>query len=271
MEEILQKLQALVPEGFDMETFLKAALILCVGSLILGFLGRMVFGKRSVLNQSVSSAIGILFIYAVTIVVHSYGIDLKYLVSPLPFVSIAGEYISVFSFTQAGYVAISGQILNMIILAFLANLANGWLPKGKHLLGWLFFRCLSVVLAMALYALALNLLHLWLPEGFLTWAPVILLGLLVLMLLVGALKFVVGAVLTTVNPLIAVLYTFFFATIVGKQLSKAMLTTLLISGLVYLLNSIGLTVIYIGAAALMAYLPLLIVLLILWYVVGKLL
>ena len=41
----------------------------------------------------------------------------------------------------------------------------------------------------------------------------ILLGLLILLLLVGALKIVIGALLATVNPRIGAFYTFFFATI----------------------------------------------------------
>lgn len=271
MDELMNTLQSLVPASFDMPAFLQAAALLCIGSLILGFLGRVAFGHRSVLNQSVSSVIGILCIYAATVVIHSYGMNLEFLVSPLPFVSISGAYLQIFSFQAADYVTVCGQVLSMIILAFLVNLADGWLPKGKHIIGWLFFRILSVVMAMLLHALVLYLLALWLPEGLLTWAPVILLGLLVLMLAVGALKFLVGAALTAVNPLIAVLYTFFFASIVGKMLSKAMLTTLLISALVWGLNRLGVVLVFIGEAALIAYAPLLIVLLLLWYVVGKIL
>ncbi len=271
METIINLLQSLVPENFDIETVLKAVLLLCVGTLLIGFVGRLIFGKKSVLNQSVSSAIGILFIYALTIAVYSYGIDLDYLISPLPFISMSGEYLHIFSFAGSDYISVCGQLLNMVILAFLVNLANSWLPKGKHILSWLIFRCLSIILAMLLHAAATYLLSMWLPEGLLTWAPVILLGLLVLMLAVGALKFVVGAVLTTVSPVIAIIYTFFFSTVIGKQISKAVLTTLIISSLVFGLNHIGCSVVYIGAAALAAYLPFLIILLVIWYVVGKLL
>lgn len=271
MDEFISLLESLIPENFDIELFFKTALVLIAGFLVIGFLGRAVFGKRSVLNQSVSSAIGILFIYAITIVIYSYGINLEFLVSPLPFVTLSGDYLHIFSFTGADYVTICGQVLNMVILAFLTNLANSWLPTGKKLLGWLFFRCLSVALAMVLHVIVNALLTVFLPEGLLTWAPVILLGLLVLMLAVGALKLLVGAVLSTVNPLIAVLYTFFFASFIGKQLSKAMLTTLLISALVLALNYLGCAAIYIGAAVLTAYIPLLIALLILWYVIGHLL
>ena len=271
MEEISKALQSLVPADFDYANFFKAALLLCIGSLILGFLGRLIFGKRSVLNKSVSSSIGILFIYAATIVIYSFGVDLKFLVSPLPFISMTGEYLQIFSFQNADYTIICDQILSMILLAFLVNLINGLMPTGKRFFTWLLFRLISVVLAMVLHTIVNNLLTAWLPEGFLTWAPVILLALLALMLAVGALKFVVGALLTTVNPLIAALYTFFFANVVGKQLSKAILTTLIISALVIGLNYLNIASIFIGSAALIAYLPLLIALLALWYVVGRLL
>lgn len=271
MDAFLTWLQSLVPEGFDLTGFASTALILVAAFLILGFLGRLIFGKRSVLNQSVSSAIGILFIYALTIVIHSYGLDLKFLVSPLPFISISGDSLHIFSFVGADYVAICGQLLDTVILAFLVNLVNSWLSKGKKLLSWLFFRCLSVVLAMLLHVLVQSLLEAFLPEGLLLWAPVILLGLLLLSLLTGALKLLVGAALTAVNPLIAVLYTFFFASFIGKQVSKAMLTTLILSALVYALNHFGVLSVFIGAAALAAYLPLLIILLVLWYLVGHIL
>lgn len=271
MNELLAKLQSLVPADFDIMTMLKTAFVLLVGALILGFIARLIFGKRSTLNQSLSATIGILFIYALTVIIHSYGVNLNFLVSPLPFVHIEGEYLHIFSFLAADYVQICGQLLNMIILALLVNLVNSWLPTGKKLLGWMFFRCLSVAVAMLLCAIVNQLLTALLPDGLLMWAPVILLGLLVLMLLLGALKFLVGAVLSTVNPLIAVLYTFFFASVIGKQLTKAMLTTLLVSGMVLALNKMGCAVVYIGAAMLQAYLPFLLILLILWYVIGRVL
>ena len=271
MDEIVSFLKSLIPEGFDLEKFLYSALLLCAGALVLGFLGRLIFGKKSVLNQSVSSAIGILFIYALTIVLHSQGIDLKLLVSPLPFITLDGDYLHLYSFVSSDYVVACGQLLTMIVLAFLVNLVNGWLPTGKKLIPWLFFRCLSVILAMLLHTIVSVLLNMFLPEGLLTWAPVILLGLLLLMLATGALKFLVGAVIGTVNPVIGLLYTFFFSTVIGKQLSKAILTTGLIFALVAGLNYIGVTAIYIAGSALVAYIPLLIVLLALWYVIGHLL
>lgn len=271
MEALLNQIKSLVQNEEQMRSFLILALVMTVGSLIFGFIGRFAFGKKSVLSQSVSSAIGILFIYAVTVVIHSYGLNLKLLTSPLPFVTISDEWLGIFPIAQSDYVAICGELLNMIILAFLVNLVNQWMPQGKKLLSWLFFRILSVALGMVAFAVANYLLTSFLPEGLLTWAPVILLGLLVVMLLIGALKGLMGAVLATVNPLIGFLYTFFFANIVGKMLTRAMLTTVLLTALVYGLNYLGVAGLAIGTAVLVAYIPMLLLLLVLWFIVGKLL
>ncbi len=271
MESIVTFLESLLPSGFEIEMLLKAAIVLIVGVLVLGLVGRLLFGKKSVLNQSVSSAISILFIYAVTVVIYSLGVDLKFLVSPLPFVTIRGEYMEIFQYEGVHYTVICDQILGMVILSFLANLTTGWLPTGKKLFSWIFFRALSVLLAMILHLIANAIITSFLPEGLLTWAPVILLGLLITLMLVGGLKLLVGAVLTTVNPLIGILYTFFFANIVGKQLSKAVLTTVIISAIVFALNSFGVTSVFIASAALVAYIPFVLLLLVAWYIVGHLL
>ena len=72
MDSIIDKLQSFVPENFDLKSILIMAAILSVASLIFGFIGRFVFGKKSNLNQSVSSAIGILFIYIATVLIHRF-------------------------------------------------------------------------------------------------------------------------------------------------------------------------------------------------------
>ena len=254
----------------NIETFLKAIGMLIATLFVLALVGRFVFGKKSPLLRAVSSAIGILFIYALTIVLGGLGEEFQKFIAPLPFINIENETMVLFNF-QADYTVVATQILSMIILSFLMNLADSWLPTGKNVIVWIFFRCLAVVLGLALHLIATGLLTTYLPEGLVTYAPVILLAILALMLLTGALKFLVGIVLTTVNPLIAALYTFFFANMVGKQITKAILTTGIMAGIVWLLQELGIVAISIASAALAAYIPLLILLLLVWYVIGKLL
>lgn len=256
--------------NLDIGQFLKATGMLLAALIVLALLGRFIFGKRSALILAVSSAIGILFIYAITILLGGAGETLQKFIAPLPFVTIENDTMVLFNF-QADYTVVCTQILSMIILAFMMNLADGWLPVGKNVFTWVFFRCLGVVIALVLHLVVTGLLTTYLPEGLITYAPTILLAILGLMLLTGALKFLVGLILTTVNPLIAALYTFFFANMVGKQVTKAILTTAILAGLVFALQKLGIVAISIASAALAAYIPLILLLVVLWYIIGKLL
>ena len=64
-------------------------------------IARFAFGKKSVLNQSVSSAIAILCIYVVNVVIYSTGVKLDMILSPLPFVTISGDYLTLFPILTA--------------------------------------------------------------------------------------------------------------------------------------------------------------------------
>lgn len=267
MDFIRNQLESL---GFDTPLFFRAAVLLAIGSIFLGAIGRFVFGKRSIFHGAVSSAIGILFIYAVTIALEAYGSGLQSVIAPLPFVEFTEGQLHIFAFPGAEFAEICAQVLSMVILAFLVNILDGILPKGKNFFLWLFLRILTVAGAMVLHALSTFLLGLLLPQGYLQYAPMILLALLTVLVLVGGLKIIVGAVLATVNPIIGILYTFFFANIVGKAVTKAMFTAAIVSALVYLLGYLGITGIPLAQAALLAYVPLVLILLIVWYVIDRL-
>ena len=67
------------------------------------------------------------------------------------------------------------------------------------------------------------------------------------------------------------MYSFFFSTLVGKQLSKALFTTGIVCGILYLMEHFGLVVILVSPAALLTYIPLALALLVLWFLIGHLL
>ena len=257
--------------NLDQITLLKAGGLLLLGTLLLSLFGRFIFGKKSALNNAVSSAIGILFIYALTVILNGTGFQYASLIPPLPLVEISGDSLKLFSFSGADYTVICSQVLNVIILSFLVNIVDGWLPKGKNVFSWIFFRGLTVLIALVLHFVASGLLTAYLPEGITNYAPPILLGLLILLLLTGALKILVGALMATVNPLIAALYTFFFANFVGKQITKAVLTTVILCGLVLLLQYLGIDSLSLAPAIITSYLPFAALLILLWFVVGRLL
>lgn len=271
MDKIAQFFQKLIPQNFDWNQYLWLLIIGVGAALVLGFLFRMICGKASSLNHSVSSAISLLCVYAVTVFIYSMGSSLSFIITPLPFVELKGEYLQIFPVMDADLTLLSAQILKMIVLAFLMNLLITWLPKGKNVFSWLFFRFLAVVLALCLHYVIHLILVSILPESFMEMAPAVLLGVLVAALLLGCLKLLVGGVLSILNPILGVFYTFFFANIVGKQLTRAIITAAILTALAWLLNYFEITVICIASVTLITYLPVIIVALVLWYVIGKLL
>lgn len=272
MDFYFSQLTSLLPAQIDFVSMLKFILLFAAGSLLLSLLGRAVFGKRSGLNHAVSSAMGILFIYVVTIVVYTFNpSDLSRFLSPLPFVQFSGEYLCILPFHGTELSVICEHVLSLLILAFLVNLLDSLFPKGKTLIGWYGLRFVTVILAIGLHYVVNILVQAFLPGVLVTYAPIILLGILVVMVLLGVASGLLGLVLVVANPILGAIYAFFFSNIIGKQISKALVTTGLICAVVYALEYFGYSVICISAAALSGYLPLLAVLLVLWYLIGHLL
>ena len=272
MDSPLSHLASILPTEIDFSSMLKFVGIFAAASLITGLLGRVVFGKRSSLNHAISSAMGILFVYVVTIVVYTFNPSgLSRFLSPLPFVQFSENNLHILPFLESGIPAICENALSLVILAFLVNLLSSIIPRGKSVTGWYLLRFLSVILAIGLHYCVNWASHTFLPGVLVAYAPIILLGILIIMLVLGALNILLGLVLTAVNPIFGCLYAFFFSNLLGKQLSKSVLTSALICGVFFFLERFGYTVICISASALLSYLPLLIVLLALWYLIGHLL
>ena len=255
--------------GLDYPSLLKASGILLLGALLFSGLLRFIFGKKTLVGNSISSAIAIIYVYVSSALILTLVPGLHWILSPLPFASFGSDAIRFFSFHGANYVDVSAHLLGMIILSFLVNLADRWIPKGKNILTWFFFRCVTVALSIVIHFIVTWLFNRYLPIGIVMYAPVILLVILVILLLTGALKLLVGAILTTVNPVIAAFYTFFFASFVGKQLTKAVLTTAIMTGILYLLQNLGIVTLSLVSAALAAYIPFLLLLLLVWYLISR--
>ncbi len=267
IQETLDTIQQNMDAVVDYLIFLA---VLVFGFLLLSSLFRFVF-KKSQLNRAVSSAVEILGLYVINIVIYALGLRWELFLSPLPFISIEGDLLTVFPILSADFTLICGQILRILMIAFVVNILNDVIPQGKHVLSWYFFRLLTVVLAVGANYLVDWLFVAILPAGILEIAPTILLVVLVALILLGSLKLIAGAALAFMNPIIGALYTFFFSNFIGKELARAIVTTALLTALVAALNILEIVVIPIAAAALTAYIPLLAVVLVLWYIIGHIL
>lgn len=269
LDSLLTYAGTLIPADVDILSVLKLIGILAAVSVLLGVLGRLAFGKASSLSRSVSAAVGILFLYVLTVIIYTFKPwNLDSFLSPLPFVTFQEQYLILLPFRGASFPVLCDRILSMVILAFLVNLLDSIIPKGESVAGWYVLRLLSVVLCFVLHFILNYLIAKYIPGVLSAYAPTILLCILAAMMLVSLANVVLGALLIAVNPIVGAIYAFFFSNKVGQQLSKAVLTTALLCCVFGLLEHFGYSVILISFSALPAYIPLVVSLLLLWYLVG---
>lgn len=245
--------------------------ILIFGILLISSLTRFLFGKKAQINLAVTSAVEIFCVYVVNAVIYALGLQLQQFLTPLPFVAMVEDYLIIYPILSAEFTDICHHVLKLLIIAFLVNLINEFVPRGKHVITWFLLRFVTVVASVAVIYVAELLLNTYVPQGLAEIAPTILLCVLVALILLGSLKVFVGAAMAFLDPIVAALYTFFFSNFIGRALAKAIVSTALLTGVVVLLDVLEIAVLHIAAAALTAYIPLLLVVLVLWYIVGHIL
>lgn len=281
MEKILQIIQSAnwefeIPEtitqiGATALQYGKFLGLLILGVLLLSSLTRLLFGKENQINLAITAAMEILCLYVINIVICALGLDYKLFLSPLPFVGMSEDYLYLFPLLSADMPVLYNHLLRLLIIAFLVNLIGGLIPQGQNLLAWTILRLITVAFSVAALYGADLLFGWYLPQGFGAYAPTVLVLSLAALIALGSLKLFVGAALAFLDPIIAALYTFFFSNFIGRALARAMVSCLLISGLLLLANWLGITALHIAAEALKGYIPLLAVVVLLWYFVGRLL
>jgi hypothetical protein len=261
-----------LPTEIDFITMAQFLLYFTAASLVLGTISRVVLGKQSSLNRSLSSVMAVLFIYTLTIVVYTFKPwKLDILLSPLPFTSFSGSYLIIHPITDLQFTALCTQVLSLLILCFLINLVGTLVPAGDGILAWLLLRLITIFTCFALHLGVNWAFNTYLPHFLVAYAPTILLCVLAVMLLSGAASLVLGLVIAITNPFLGAMYSFFFSNVVGKQISKAIFTTSILCGILWLMDYFGLVVILITPAALLTYIPLALAMLVLWFLIGHLL
>lgn len=266
INQLFTTLQQKVDTILDYVLFFVIAI---VGFLLISSMFRFLFGKKAQIGKAITSAMEVLCLYVICIVVYSFGVHWDVFLNPLPFVSIENGYMHIFPIIGAGFTEICAHFTKLLLICFLVNLMNSIIPEGKKLWLWLLLRVVTVVLVVFVnYGLDLAL-NTWLPQGITEIAPLILLGVLLLLILLGSLKLIVGATLFVANPVIGALYTFFFSNFIGRSLARSIISAGLITALVYLLNTMQIMTIVISASSLVLLIPALLIVVLLWYIVDR--
>ena len=272
LRSVIRHASSYLPAELDFMTVAQFLLFFAAASLVLGIIGRVVLGKRSSLNHSLSSVMAVLFIYTMTVVIYTFQPwNLDILLSPLPFVTFSDHYLIIHPITDLQFTALCAELLSLLILTFLINLVDSLMPAGEGVFSWLLLRLISLLSCFVLHFAVCWAFRTYLPDVLVTYAPTILLGCLLVMLASGVISLIFGLVIAITNPFLGAMYSFFFSNVVGKQISKAIFTTGIICGIFWLLEHFGLVVILITPAALLTYIPLALALLVLWFLIGHLL
>lgn len=272
MDKIQSFFTSFTSSDIEPLSLIKMMLIISAACFLIGLLFRVISGKRSGINQAISSAMGILVIYIVTFFLATTIERPEIFTDSLPFIRFSGDHVSIFHFKSAGTQAIAYELVRMMILAFIVNLFETVMPKGKGFFKWFLLRCLIVAISLVANGLIFYLFSAFLPNVLATYAPIILFILVVILLAVSVFKLIIGIILgMTLGPIVGAIYTFFFSNIVGKILTKTTLTTVILSLFVFLLNHFEIALILISTTALTALIPFIILLIILWYLLFKLL
>lgn len=261
-------------------TFLKTMgfiLTFSIATFMICLLARLILGKDSSLKFALTSALGMIMLYAMCVVIYIFSPrDFTYYLNQLPIGTFLtnAEGQQVFEFNTIRNLELPElcyQLLRIYVLAVMINLLGAITPDKLKLLGWILFRLFMLGMAIVLNYAVFKVVDMFLPFLVESYAPLILLSFLAISFILGFLKFLVALVLTAVNPIFGGFYAFFFKNKFGKTLSRAIGSTLVIGALLVVFESLGYTSLPIGPEALSSYIPFTVCMFLLWVLVGRVL
>ena len=241
---------------------------------------RFILGKNTAFNHAISSAIGIMMVYALIATVASifpgrlFENELL-----LPFATFERETMNLLTYhgEWASVPKICIHVLWMFLLAYMVNVLDDRLPPGTTLLGWFLFRTVGIILGtLAFWGSRWLILKVyngymdgWIPETLLEYIPVVFVGALVIMILMGLMKLLLIATLFRVNLLFGGLYSFFFDHKDGKPITRAVFTTQILLIVLWFFEKLGYGYIPLQNSSLDGLIPFVIWMAITWFIVGK--
>lgn len=243
---------------------LVAAILFSAGALV-----RMYRGKGDEITKAISASLTILLLYFTTILLYLFLPSLRNQLVQLPFVYTDGPRFLLRNLTELSEQVLFGSLVRLGLLAFLVNLLESLLPEGEGFLKWCLWKAVTVVMALSLYNFLILVLEAAAPGLFTHWAKWLILGCWTFILLSGALHWLTTLVLTVINPVVGLVYAFFFSSTLGKQFSKSILTTVILVILAAILNYYDMRVFSFDSMAISSWGPPGLILMLALFLFGK--
>ena len=241
--------------------------------MILGIVLRMISGAVNTIPASVSASFLIIFIYVVAALLIRENAQTKIFVNALPFWGQVDDATQIFSLMQGNFGTFLIEISHMLMLAIIVNilqqLTEG-LAKPNHrmfivrFIIWYMVQVLTVVAALLINAFLTYEIRKHIPEKISQWIPAILAGILTVLMILVALK----SIFSLLNPFLGMLFDFFMGNTFGRILTKSFLTTAAIALFVYIAQHFGWFLPLVeGGILVNSFGPVILLLVLLWYVV----
>ena len=255
--------------GLNWSGLISFAITLGVGVCIFGGILRLLFGKGSPVVKAVFGCIHVALIYLIATAVYALAPGIRSSIPPLPFITIGADALFVWDLTILTLDSFTSGLLRLFILAFLVNLLEDLVPKGEKCLLWYFYRLLTACAALGFYIGICILTDRFLPQFFGQWAAPIVISIWLLIGILGLSKGLLTLIAVAFNPVLGLLFAFFFSNLVGKQFVKAILTCLLALAVFYGLYQSGFTGFVFSQFSMAAYGPSCLVVLAVLFLFGK--
>lgn len=252
------------------ETALKTLLVLALAMLIVGIILRFICHAIVDMPRAASACLAIIFIYVVAVCIMGYEAQNQLFLSALPFIGDVVDYHSLYAVMKTDFSRFFVEMAKLFVMAFFINLAQDFLirrRKRNFFVWWL----LEVVVIAG--ALLVNygtdyLLRTYLPDGFADWLPVVIFCAIGVLLILTLIKLIFHLL----NPLLGLVLGFFSGNLVGRTLTKSFLSTALLTAAVVITDRIGYgSILYNLTLGLDVAIPVLLLLLFIWYLVWRVL
>ena len=184
------------------------------------------FGKKTLLNQGISSTLSIITVYLSAMLLCLYIPSLR-TVLKLPFLTMTADTATLVDVFTIPAATVAPILLRLMMLVFLINTADSFGAGGKSLPTWIATEALAMVIALLFYWLlgvGVQAVIPWLLDKY-SIVPVV--GIIALALVIICAKFVFTKVITKENKYYTSMNKFFTTNRMGTLLTTSAMSFLL--------------------------------------------
>lgn len=285
-DSIPDKIVINFPEPITIDAPFAYLLIFSLGVLVFSFILKL-YKKAPHMKAGIATGISILIMYVFCMLIYKFNpAGLQEFLAPLPFVEFKDDSVAllVYELREDGLIhtpPFCNRIVSMFVLAFLVNQIYAFTPQKLKTPAWLVFRFFSTMFAIGVHygvhkvmTKAFGMIPdtpFW--ETVIPFLPIGVIGAVLVLFLLGAVKGPMKHFFTEINPTFVGLSGFFFTNKFGVNITRAIHTTFLLTIFAYGLQQLsvrlfGTAAIAIGAFGVSGGLVVLIALFLLWITVG---